>query len=96
MPGYPSIVKRTRARRRSGGGPGTNRPTIAILHGYLLERSGSNLWTQSVVRALCRAGRTIHLMCQEPHPEKFDFIAEAILYDYDEMMEQGASSPEIM
>ncbi len=54
---------------------------IAILHGYLLDGSGSNLWTQSIVRTLCQAGETVHLMCQEPHPEKFDYVAQAIRYD---------------
>ena len=56
-------------------------PTIAILHGYLLDGSGSNVWTGSIVRGLCREGATVHLMCQEPHPERFDFVAEAFRYD---------------
>jgi glycosyltransferase involved in cell wall biosynthesis len=50
---------------------------IAILHGYLLEGSGSNLWTRSVVESLCRQGHEVHLVCQEPHPERYDCIAEA-------------------
>jgi glycosyltransferase involved in cell wall biosynthesis len=50
---------------------------ILIIHGYLLDGSGSSLWTRSIVQALCRAGETVHLACQEPHPEQFDFIAEA-------------------
>jgi glycosyltransferase involved in cell wall biosynthesis len=54
---------------------------ICILHGYLLDGSGSNLWTQSILRTLCQAGETVHVMCQEPHPEKFDYIARAIRYD---------------
>ena len=54
---------------------------ICILHGYLLDGSGSNLWTQSIIRTLCRAGETVHLMCQEPHPEKFDYVARAVRYD---------------
>ena len=54
---------------------------IGILHGYLLDGSGSNLWTQSMVRTLCRRGETVHLMCQEPAPERFDFVARAISYD---------------
>jgi glycosyltransferase involved in cell wall biosynthesis len=53
---------------------------ICILHGYLLEGSGSNLWTRNVVRALCRAGETVQLVCQENHPEEYDFIAEAVLH----------------
>jgi glycosyltransferase involved in cell wall biosynthesis len=54
---------------------------IALLHGYLLEGSGSNLWTRSVVRSLCREGETVHLFCQEDHPERYDFISEAYHYD---------------
>jgi len=53
---------------------------IAILHAYLLEGSGSNLWTRSIVQSLCKNGETIHLMCQENHPELYDFICEVILY----------------
>ena len=53
---------------------------ISILHGYLLDGSGSNLWTRSVVQSLCREGETVHLVCQEPHPETFDFISEAHRY----------------
>lgn len=58
-----------------------DRPVIGILHGYLLEGSGSNLWTRSIVRALCRAGQTVHLFCQDPSPESYDFVAEAWRYD---------------
>jgi glycosyltransferase involved in cell wall biosynthesis len=53
---------------------------ICILHGYLLEGSGSNLWTRSVVESLCRQGETVHLMAQENHPERYEFIAEARRY----------------
>ena len=53
---------------------------ICFLHGYLLEGSGSNLWTRSVIQSMCRAGHTVHLVCQEPHPERYDFIAEARIY----------------
>ena len=49
---------------------------ICILHGYLLEGSGSNLWTRSVVRSLCTKGETVHLVCQEGKPELFDFISD--------------------
>ena len=56
---------------------------ICILHGYLLEGSGSNLWTRAVVRAMCRAGHDVHLVCQEPHPADYDFIAAAYLYEAD-------------
>ncbi|MEN8226878.1 MAG: glycosyltransferase [Bacteroidota bacterium] len=53
---------------------------IAILHGYLLEGSGSNLWTRSIIQSLCKHGETVHLICQENHPELYDFICEGVLY----------------
>jgi glycosyltransferase involved in cell wall biosynthesis len=53
---------------------------ICILHGYLLEGSGSNLWTRSVVESLCRQGETVHLMAQENHPDRYPFIREARRY----------------
>jgi len=49
---------------------------LALLHGYLLEGSGSNLWTRSIVTSLCRSGETVHLFCQDNHPELYDFISE--------------------
>lgn len=53
---------------------------ICILHGYLLEGSGSNLWTRSVIQSLCRNGETVHLVCLENHPERYDFISR--MYQY--------------
>lgn len=61
--------------------------TLAILHGYLLEGSGSNLWTRCVVEALCRSGHNVHLVCQEPHPDRYDCIAEAHRYNLDGSVE---------
>ena len=56
---------------------------ICILHGYLLEGSGSNLWTRSIIQSLCRDGETVHLLCQENHPELYDFIATVHYYHPD-------------
>jgi len=53
---------------------------ICILHGYLLEGSGSNLWTRSIIRSLCHDGETVHLLCQENHPEIYDFISQVYFY----------------
>ncbi|GMQ79409.1 MAG: hypothetical protein BMS9Abin02_1997 [Anaerolineae bacterium] len=36
-----------------------------------------------MAQALCRQGETVHLICQEDHPERFDFIAEAYRYAAD-------------
>lgn len=60
---------------------------ICILHGYLLEGSGSNLWTRCVVESLCKEGHVVHLVCQEPHPERYDCIAEAHRYHPDGAVE---------
>ncbi|HET9425673.1 MAG TPA: glycosyltransferase [Gemmatimonadaceae bacterium] len=57
--------------------------SLAILHGYLLEGSGSNLWTRCVVEALCRKGHTVQLVCQEPHPDRYDCITAAYLHRLD-------------
>jgi glycosyltransferase involved in cell wall biosynthesis len=50
---------------------------ICLLHGWLLEGSGSNLWTRSIITALGRSGETVHLVCQENHPDRYEGIAEA-------------------
>lgn len=59
------------------------RNILALLHGWLLEGSGSNLWTRSVVRSLCRQGETVHLVCQENHPADYDFVAAALTHKRD-------------
>ncbi len=56
---------------------------IVFLHGYLLDGSGSNLWTRSMVESLCRQGETVHLVCQEGQPECYPFISEALAYHPD-------------
>ena len=68
---------------------------ICILHGYLLEGSGSNLWTRAIIEALCRDAAEVHLMAQENHPERYPFISEARRYTRDGAVEvwHQASSP---
>ena len=53
---------------------------ICLLHGWLLEGSGSNLWTRSIITALAKSGETVHLVCQENHPDRYEAIAEAFKY----------------
>ena len=60
---------------------------ICILHGYLLEGSGSNLWTRSIIQSLCSQGEIVHLFCQENHPELYDFIGEVYYYQADGSIE---------
>ena len=61
---------------------------ICFLHGYLLDGSGSNLWTRIVLATLARKGETVHVFCQEPHPESFPFISEAYKYRKDGSVEK--------
>jgi glycosyltransferase involved in cell wall biosynthesis len=45
---------------------------ILIWHGYLLNGTGSNVYTRELARAWGRAGHEVVVVCQEPHPERFD------------------------
>jgi glycosyltransferase involved in cell wall biosynthesis len=44
---------------------------LVLWHGYLLEGTGSNIYTQHVARAWGRLGHDVVVVCQEPHPERF-------------------------
>ena len=55
--------------------------SLGIVHGYGFSGAGSNLWTRSIVRALCHLGHTVHVVCQESRPERYDFVSEAVTYD---------------
>ncbi|MGH3059114.1 MAG: glycosyltransferase, partial [Gaiellaceae bacterium] len=45
---------------------------ILLWHGYLLGGTGSNVYTRSLARAWSRLGHDVVLLCQEPHPERYD------------------------
>ena len=45
---------------------------IHVWHGYLLSGTGSNIYTQALVREWGRAGHEVTVVCQERHPERFD------------------------
>ncbi len=53
---------------------------IAIVHGYILQGTGSNLYVTNLCRAFCKAGHEVILISQEAHPKDFDFIAQS--YDF--------------
>jgi glycosyltransferase involved in cell wall biosynthesis len=46
---------------------------ILLWHGYLLGGTGSNVYTRSLAREWMRAGHDVTIVCQERHPEKYDF-----------------------
>jgi len=45
---------------------------LVLWHGYLLAGTGSNIYTQHVAKAWGRLGHDVRVLCQEPHPERFD------------------------
>jgi len=52
---------------------------ILLWHGYLLEGTGSNVYTRSVAREWGRAGHEVVVFCQEPHPERFDLAGAEVV-----------------
>lgn len=52
---------------------------IVIWHGYLLGGTGSNVYTRSLARAWQRLGHEVTVVCQEPHPERFDLGAATVV-----------------
>ncbi len=55
---------------------------IAVIHGYLLNGTGSNLYVQNLCRQFCEAGHDVTLFCQDIELERYDFIESA--YEFDE------------
>jgi glycosyltransferase involved in cell wall biosynthesis len=45
---------------------------ILLWHGYLLGGTGSNVYTQALAREWSRAGHDVVVVCQEPHPGRYD------------------------
>jgi glycosyltransferase involved in cell wall biosynthesis len=45
---------------------------IVVWHGYLLGGTGSNVYTRQLAREWARAGHDVTILCQEPHPERYD------------------------
>src|SRR6266540_4253447 len=47
---------------------------VLLWHGWLLEGSGSNVYTARVAEVLAAAGHDVLLLCQESHPERYRWI----------------------
>jgi glycosyltransferase involved in cell wall biosynthesis len=69
---------------------------LIMTHGYMLSGTGSNVYVQSLSRALVGEGHDLHLICQEPDPLSFDFVNEYATVDAEgvhEQVEQETSFP---
>ncbi len=47
---------------------------VLLWHGWLLEGSGSNVYTARVTDVLRRWGHDVLLVCQEPHADRYGFL----------------------
>jgi len=45
---------------------------ILLWHGYLLGGTGSNVYTRALAREWSIVGHEVVVVCQEPHPERYD------------------------
>src|SRR5215207_900322 len=60
-----------------------------MTHGYALSGTGSNIYVQSLCRALVNEGHDVHLLCQDPDPLSFDFVGKAATVDAQGVKELG-------
>jgi len=54
---------------------------IIMTHGYMLSGTGSNIYVQSLCRALVSKGHDLHLLCQDPDPLSYDFVGKSATVD---------------
>ena len=52
---------------------------ILLWHGYLLGGTGSNVYTRQLAREWSRAGHGVTVLCQEPHPERYDLAGASFV-----------------
>jgi glycosyltransferase involved in cell wall biosynthesis len=52
---------------------------ILLWHGYLLGGTGSNVYTRSLAREWSRAGHEVAVVCQEPHPERYELCGATVV-----------------
>jgi glycosyltransferase involved in cell wall biosynthesis len=52
---------------------------ILLWHGYLLEGTGSNVYTRAIAREWGRAGHEVVVFCQDPDPERFDLAGAEVV-----------------
>ncbi len=52
---------------------------ILLWHGYLLGGTGSNVYTRQLAREWSNGGHDVTVVCQEPHPERYDLGGAEVL-----------------
>jgi glycosyltransferase involved in cell wall biosynthesis len=61
-------------RRSNVGDEIGSRLRVLLWHGWLLEGTGSNVYTARVAEDLASRGHDVALVCQESHPERYAWI----------------------
>jgi len=51
---------------------------IMMVHGFVLDGTGSNLYVRNIVKKMCEMGQDVVLVCQEFTPDKYDYISKCI------------------
>jgi len=54
---------------------------IAVVHGYLLRGTGSNLYVSNLCRTFCQQGHQVLLFSQEEETAAFDFISSDEIFE---------------
>src|SRR5918998_2621473 len=89
-PGRDSVISSAvRAWQRELDRGGGKAMRLIMTHGYMLSGTGSNVYVQSLCRALVGEGHDLHVICQEPDPLSFDFVNEHATVDGGVVHEQG-------
>jgi glycosyltransferase involved in cell wall biosynthesis len=52
---------------------------ILLWHGYLLEGTGSNIYTRAIAREWGRAEHEVVVLCQDPEPGRFDLAGAVVV-----------------
>ncbi|HTR72553.1 MAG TPA: glycosyltransferase [Solirubrobacteraceae bacterium] len=58
---------------------------ILVFHGYLLDGTGSNVYNARLAAALVELGHDVHMLCQDRHPERHEFVGAAGDWDGGEL-----------
>ncbi|MFO7941258.1 MAG: glycosyltransferase family 4 protein [Bacillota bacterium] len=69
---------------------------VALVHGYLLRGTGSNVYVCNLAKALCAEGFPVTLFSQDPDPGRLDFVSQVVEYRGDKphlISEKGTPYP---
>jgi predicted alpha/beta-fold hydrolase len=55
---------------------------ILIVHGYLFEGSGSNIYVKNIAMSWKKMGYNVTVVCQDRHVAKLEFVNSFIQGDF--------------